>query len=94
MQEAPGRLTFNGPEVADELDEVANPSRGSETVAHSMLREIGAMCILKAAQRWYCVKAKSNARGFAELETSARSAIIGEANEPTIEGRIPECREQ
>ena len=63
-------------------------------MACSMQREIGAMRILEAPERWYCVKPKSHSRGFAELGASAWGAIIGEANEPTIEGRVPERREQ
>jgi hypothetical protein len=37
--------------VAHEVDQAANPTRGSETVTHSMLPEIGAMRILKAPKR-------------------------------------------
>jgi hypothetical protein len=52
------------------------------------------MRILKAPKRCCCVKAKSRSRDFAELRTSAWDAIIGEANQTTIEGRIPEGQEQ
>ena len=59
-----------------------------------MQREIGAMPILKAPKWWYCVNAKSSSRNFAELGTSARGAIVGEADEALIEGSVPQCRKQ
>ena len=54
-----------------------------------MQREIGAMRIPKAPKRSYCVKAKRRSSDFAELGTSARGAVIGEANEALVEGGIP-----
>ena len=52
------------------------------------------MRILKAPERWYCVKAKSRSRDFAELGTSARGAVIGEADEALVESSVPQCRQQ
>ena len=42
----------------------------------------------------HCVDAESLARGFAELGTGERRAVVGEADEALIEGGVPEGREQ
>src|SRR5437762_14249317 len=59
-----------------------------------MQREIGAMCILKAPKWGYCIKAKSGSRDCAELGTSARGAVISEADEALVEGGVPQGGEQ
>jgi len=59
-----------------------------------MHSEIGAMRILKAPKRWCCVKAKSPSRDLAELGTSARGSVIGEADEALVECGVPEGREE
>ena len=52
------------------------------------------MRILKAPKRWCCVNAKSRSRDFAELGTSARGAVISEADEALVEGGVPQGGEQ
>src|SRR4051794_37427366 len=52
------------------------------------------MRILKAPKRWCRVNAKSRSRDFAELGTSARGAVISEADEALVEGGIPQGGEQ
>ena len=59
-----------------------------------MKYEIGSMRVLKAAKRWHYSNAKSRSRDFAELGTSARSSIIGKADEALVGGRIPKGGEQ
>ena len=52
------------------------------------------MRILKATKRRRCVDAQGLARSLTELGIGARQAIISEANEALIKGRVPQGRQQ
>ena len=59
-----------------------------------MQQQVGVVRFVQPGKPRRCFNAEASSGYLAEFRTGQRSTIIREADEPTIEGGIPERREQ